>query len=156
VRVKLEVGAELDLLSPKEFKDGLRGHHDSWLAEMAQGFKEMRFNLYQVPVAGEICMGGDAVEGAQIGPREGYVWAIQRISVLGSDATDVISLTIGMAFVAHLLTANPSYHTFGKQGLILHPGELLNFVGTSIGSADITINGSVIECPGPKLWQLIK
>lgn len=155
-KIKLEIGAELDVLNSGELAKGLGESQASWFRELARGLKVIRFPqpLRAVPSGGVISIGGDAADANQLGPREGFVWMVQRISVFGDQTTDTVQLFRGSEFITRIPLTTGSFSP-GSHALLLHPGELLKVTGTGLTSASITVAGEAIEAPGPMLWKLL-
>lgn len=90
-----------------------------------------------------------------LGPPDGFAWAIQRITAAGLAAADVISVyrgvpssgTIDPSNFMNVLTGTaPSWHP-GRTGLMLQPGESIVANGTGLNAAttQVTITGEVIQ-----------
>jgi hypothetical protein len=159
-KVKLEIGAELDLLAPKDLRAELDQSAAGWFRELARGLKVIRFPqpLTATVSGGAVTIGAEQPDAPPLGPRQGFVWMIQRISVWGDQSTDDILLYRGSdsanQFIARISLATGIF-TPGSKALLLHPGEQLLFTGTGLTSTSITVNGEAIEAPGPMIWKLL-
>lgn len=164
-KAKLELGVELDLLSAPEFRQGLDHLHNGLMREMARGLKPIRLAPIQLTTAasqipgGVISVGGDTPNAQQFGPKEGYIWAVRRISFFGTVAADSISIWRGDPanrgnFVQNL-TGVVGIATFPKGALTLHPGETLAFSGTGLTSTEISISCEAIEAPAEMVYKLV-
>jgi hypothetical protein len=94
-----------------------------------------------------------------LGPRDGYAWAVQRVTAAGLAANDILSVYKGPPVsqaadptnLANILTStSPAWHP-GRTGLILQPGDTLVLAGTSLSATAVTILGEVIQM---ELWLL--
>lgn len=93
MKIKLDVGAELDLLSPGEYKDGLESLNRTWFEEMGRGLKHIRFMTHATVTAGAFAVGAPLQpDGQLLGPREGFVWSVDRITVSGLATGDTVRL----------------------------------------------------------------
>ncbi|HUY49819.1 MAG TPA: hypothetical protein VMV92_29575, partial [Streptosporangiaceae bacterium] len=92
-RVRLELGAELDLLNKGEMGD-LLDRHGSWEREAAYGMRQTDIPMMQGTVTGgsAITLGADQPSGAQCGPPAGWYWAVHRVSVDGLASGDSVKL----------------------------------------------------------------
>jgi hypothetical protein len=113
MKIRLDAGVEMDLLSPDEFSKGLEAHNRSWFEEMAAGVKHLSLPLASaVPAAGAVSIGASVQpDGTIIGPREGYVWSLERITVSGLKTGDTVQLwksSLGMERLLATLTPPPS------------------------------------------------
>lgn len=165
-KIRLELGAELDVLGKDEFEAGLNKAHTSLLSELARGLKNVRLNLVASTAGGQIAggvldVGGDDPDQPFYGPRPGFVWAVHRISIYGTAAVaagDAIKVYrgndgISSNFVCQIIA--PGMITFSKGQLMLNGGEVLAFAGVSITSTEIGISVEATEAPGPMVYKLI-
>ncbi len=164
-KIKLELGAELDILNGTEFAEGLGKAQSSLLSELARGLKSVR--VAPIPlqtvtgtIAGQtFTVGGDAPNSQQFGPREGYVWSVRRVSVYGDQSVDSIQVFRGdptqRANFICTIPLSTGRASFGKGELILHPGENLAFTGTGITSTIMSIGAEAIEAPAPMIYKLL-
>lgn len=166
-RVKLDFGAEVDILSGSEHARHTAGLPAAFAREQARGLKHFR-----VPVltgtssaAGAITLGstGSAPPAGQpgsptiSGPLRGYAWKVTRISVWGLSGTDVLSLYWGepdpRRFVHNFTATAPDWET--SRGLLLKDGDFLCLSGTITVSETITMNGEAVEAPAELIYKLI-
>lgn len=160
-KVRLEVGAELDLLSPRELDETIGKHASIW-QEAARGLKHLGLPTARGTVsAGNVTLGAglDTGDGVYLGPREGFWWRVIRVSVDGLAAGDLVKLykggIQGSRFVAGIFQANGSVFT-PSRGLILKPGDNLQLTGSGLSATGtITMSGEAIEAPGVLQWKLI-
>lgn len=99
-------------------------------------------------------VGGAAVQLLGEGPPTGFAWAVQRITVAGLAAADIVSLYRAVASTSaqtadNLLTivtgAAPTWHP-GRTGLILQDGERITAAGSGLtASGQVTLTGEVIQ-----------
>lgn len=88
-----------------------------------------------------------------LGPPDGFAWAVQRITAAGLAAADIISLYRGVPssgtvdpsnFMNVLTGTAPAWHP-GRTGLMLQPGESIVASGTGLTATQVTITGEVIQ-----------
>jgi hypothetical protein len=88
-----------------------------------------------------------------LGPRTGYAWAIQRITIGGLGADDVVSLYKGppVAVAADptnlMMVATAAAPTWspGRTGAMLFPGDTIIAAGTGLSASSVTLTGEVIQ-----------
>lgn len=87
MKVKLEVGAELDLLSPKEIDDSIQNGLASFGKMLTEGIRYGRVGINQLNSAGSLSNpnytgGYSALRNGNviIGPNPGYMWSIKNIT----------------------------------------------------------------------------
>lgn len=113
MKFRLDAGVELDLVTPSELKDAFTSHNRGWFEEMAAGVKHLSLPLAsQVPVAGTVQIGAMIQpDGPILGPRQGYVWALERVTVAGLKTGDTVQLwrsSLGFERLLATLTPPPS------------------------------------------------
>jgi len=155
-KVRLELGAELDMLSKDEM-GGLLDRHGSWEREAAYGMRQTDLPMMQGAVSGAaISLGADQAGGTQCGPPAGWYWAVHRISVDGLGASDVVKVWKDSRFICAILQSAGSFATFGKGGLTLKGGENLLVKGTGLAATGtITVYGEATSVPGPLMWKIL-
>lgn len=155
-KVKLALGAELDILSATELDQTL-GKHGAWEREAAFGLRHIDLPLLQGPVAagGALALGGDQTDGKTIGPSQGFTWSVKRLSVAGLQPNETVAIYKGNNFVCNI-AAGPSFVTFGKGALMMRPPDYLRVVGASLTAGEqITLSGEADMAPGPMIWKLL-
>jgi hypothetical protein len=177
-KLRFDVGAEADILSPDEHKKHLMSLVVAEVYERARGVKPIRFTAQGTVASTAVVIPGGAVTGEQyygsvpaIGPGDGYVWAIQRIAVypLGGTA-DVIGIfrqaaTAGggsaftiqpQSYLGQLTTTVPFWHP-GSHGLLLLPDEQITLanIGALTTTGQLTVNGEAIEVPSEMVYKLL-
>jgi hypothetical protein len=157
-KVRLELGAEFDLLTKSEMADVLAGH-GTWEREAAFGLKDIRLpRMTGVIDGGDVAIGGDAAPGvAPCGPRQGWCWKVERISVSGIAGTsDFLTIWQGDPSAGDYVTTIGSGAYHPGKGLILHPGEYITLAGTGLTSTGaLTVTGRATQVPAPLIWKLI-
>jgi hypothetical protein len=178
-KVKLELGAELDLLNKHELGDTIDAKVDAWQRYKARGLKRQPFQS-NAQVAGAALLIGDSSipqgqAGARIlGPNEGWAWKVTRISVTGFAAatTDYVKIYKGDVgagspqsdprFVDTLTFSR--WAVYPGHGCILVPGDHIviaggaAFTGSALASPDgtlWTVTGEAIAAPADQIWKLI-
>lgn len=131
-KVKLELGATLDTATKDEIRDVL-DKRDEARRRAAFGFKIMDFPLMSGTIsAGAITLGGDQPDQVMCGPKQGFAWAVHRVSVQNLTGSDTLQLFKGSNRFVCNITATVSMQTFGKGQLNLMPGDFLRVTGSSM------------------------
>jgi hypothetical protein len=157
MKIKIQAGAELDIATPDEVRREIQAVRTSWMAEVAKGDRFINFYAGSTPAAGSVTIGDLAEE--IIGPREGFVWAIKRLSVVGYDpspGTDSLALykgdvaTPSATIIAKLLRDQ----FFSGSEIVLYPGDTLLASGTVAAATKIWLTGQARELPISLAWRL--
>ena len=153
-KVKLQLGAELDLLNKGELDDALF-QHDAWVRDAAYGVKQQDIPRMIGTVSGtDITLGGDQADQPQVGPKSGWYWAVHRISVYGLASGDVVQVWNQFKYIG-LVSYNPGYITFGKGQFTMKTGDYLRVIGTGLtATGQIEVYGEAVSAPGPMMWKL--
>ena len=155
-RVKLALGAELDLLNKDELGHQLQAAN-GWEKEAAFGLRHQDLPMMRgkVTAGGILALGADQPDQSPCGPRQGWYWAVKRISVDGLATSEQVKLWKGTGFVC-AIAQTPGYVTFGKDGLVLKSGDFLRLTGASLTAGEqITLTGEAVSVPGPLMWKLL-
>ena len=164
MKVKIEVGAELDLLNKTELDHSL-GKAVGLIREQGRGLKYRRLpQLAGQAAAGALDIGGDSPagwNGNRVGPTQGNAWEIGLLSVAGLTAgatPDIVNLYIigaGSALPWWQFNGNNFAYTFGRGELILLPGETFRLAGTIAAAGTVTLFGSVrSQMPAERLGAI--
>lgn len=130
-KVRLELGAELDLLNKGELADALKAN-DKWQQDAAFGTRHQTLPRMIGSVAGGVlALGYDQPDQVYCGPREGWYWAVSRVSVDGLAVT----------------APTTNYPTVTASGNITDPGASTTIA--SISAASLTA-----VAPAGSLWQV--
>jgi hypothetical protein len=158
MKVKIQAGAELDLLSPKEFNDGLTAAMKSWQGELARGgvFRDIQLSGI-VNAAGAVEIGGPSVAQG-IGPDPGFMWSIRRLYVQGLADGDAVTVyrnnTQPRDAVRPIPFAAP-YAGFHPNEFVLKAGDKLVIAGVSLTvAAEIIVTGAAKEVPEFMSWAM--
>lgn len=155
-QVKLALGATLDTLSKGELDKTLAARDAKSRAD-AVGFKIMDFPVMRGQIAtGAITLGGDQADQILVGPKQGFVWAVHRVSILNLASTDAVSLYKGSnRFICNISGSGTSMQTFGRGQLTLSPGDFLRIIGTGMqGTGQITVYSEGFNVPAPMIIKL--
>lgn|SRR5487761_941095 len=157
-KVRLRLDNEIDILTKSELDDSLDKQH-GWEREAAFGLRHQDLpRMYGTPNAGTLNLGGDQPDQPMCGPGQGWYWAVKRVSVDGLSVAapaDAVRLYKETKFVCWI-TAQPGFVTFGKDGLILKPGDFLRIVGTGlVATGQIEVFGEAVSVPGPLMWKIL-
>jgi hypothetical protein len=155
-KVRLELGAELDLLSRNEM-DGLLDKHSSWEREAAFGLRhqDLPRMMGSTDASGNLNLGGDQPEQPFCGPKEGWYWAVSRVSVDGLASSESVKLYKDTRFVCSISQATGTA-TFGMRELVLKPGDFLRVIAAGLtASEQLTVTGECVSVPGPFMWKIL-
>lgn len=154
-KVQLQLGATLDTASKQEIKDVL-AERDARVRAEAVGFKIMDFPRMSATISnGALAIGGDQPDQGICGPKQGFAWAVHRVSVLGLAANDVVQLYKGSNRFVCNIGATTGMQTFGKGQLSLMPGDFLRVVGASLSATGlIEVFSEGFNVPAPMIHKL--
>lgn len=114
--------------------------------------------VYATPTAGTVVLG--TVQ--PVGPNEGYVWSIRRLTASGlgtGTSPDVLNIyrngTQGQAIWQ--LNGNNFGYSFGPTEMLLLAGERLQAasVGSLVSTSQIVLTGDAIEVPRAMIGKLV-
>lgn len=160
-KVKLDFGAELDVLTQRELDDSLSRAHGRAAYAMLRGIRYRRLpQLTGEAASGVLVLGAT---GGQViaGPESGLAWSLRRIYVNGLTAgatPDVVALyrngTAGQPIWQ--ISGDVPQQTFGRLEAVLQGGETLIVasLGTFAATGPITVSGELIEIPSEMLAKL--
>jgi hypothetical protein len=164
VRVNLQLGAELDVLTKDEARAALDGALANWQAEFARGRRYRRFSAQAAVVGGAITI-GPGVDGDGLGPDEGFVWSVKRLTVSGfSAANDTVDLflndrsgtTLVEPGIARAGSSTGGVRKWGSNQLVLQAGDrlLISGAGLAVETTRIVVAGQTLEAPAALIWSL--
>jgi hypothetical protein len=162
-KVRLQAGAEFDLLNKDELSSALSDQSTADQLARLHGIKHMRLPEVLVGTVASSAISLDGNTGPYpLGPRSGYAWAIKRLIVSGltSGATpDVVNLYKGGPGAGVPLwqfNGNNFGYTFGKLEMTLYGGETLSLKnsGSIAATGQISLGGELIECPAELIGKL--
>jgi hypothetical protein len=121
--------------------------HDLWWAPI----RPLQANPQtQTAVAGTIVL----TDAETWGPKTGYFWAIQRLTVAGLTGTDAVTIYKGSTAgalaavpqnqVSAALTAATCYFNPGRTTLVMQPGDFLTVYGTGLASTSVTVSADLV------------
>lgn len=159
-KVRFDVGATADIMSPGEHSASLRHVLGDMERERVRGRKHMRFQMSAVPSGGAVTIG----TGTQpVGPDAGYAWSISRLTASGLTASATTPDELNIYFnnatgVAEWqLTGNNWAYTFGKCELTMYGGDIL--IAASTGSfaatGTIIVRGEARQVPQEMLGEFL-
>lgn len=132
-----------------------------------EGIKYFRMpRLYATPANGTVVLGeawsGQAYTGQFIGPNQGYVWSIRRLTANGlgtGTSPDLLNIyrNDSSADPMWQLNGNNWGYSFGPTEMLLLPGEKLvaASLGSLVSTSQITLTGDVNELPQAMLGKLV-
>lgn len=166
-KYEFKLGAYMDLLDKNELERALEKQTEALIVD-ARGVKHFYFSAQGLIASGAVAIPGpnSSVTEAQLqqpnlGPEDGYVWAIQRVTIDGLTVnTDVITFYRNIASPNnHLYSVSmpplESRHP-GGHGSILRGGDQLIAVGSGLTSTGtLTLTGEAIEVPAEMIAKLV-
>lgn len=155
----LRAGATVDLLNHHELRKTLAEQIAQTQAEFAIGVKPMRFQATGTVSGAAVTIPAAQNMQLKLGPSEGFIWKVERISAYGLATGDVLqvhrTVTDGSAFLGNL-TAAQGYLHIGGEGMLLYGGEFLTLTGSSLtATGQLVVNGEGIEVPSLMLWKIV-
>jgi hypothetical protein len=162
---KLAAGATIDTLTHKELDTVLRTVQRDWFQQVARGDRYRRFYASETISGGAISIGGADSRDDNLGPSDGFVWAVKRIAVSGlttNTGTPLTSSTEPVALFINDESASTCVHpnlqgfaAFDQDTLVLYPGDRLFITATGLTKTGIvTISGQARELPMPLAYRL--
>lgn len=161
----LAAGKKIDILNQKELRAALDAATRDWFNQVARGDRYRRISGDALIAGGGVVIGGATARDANLGPAEGFVWAVQRLAIGGlttETGTPLVAVTEpvqlflnddGPASLVH--PAITGFWDFGQYSLVLYPGDTLLVKGTGLTSTGrVTVTGQVRELPMPLAWRL--
>jgi len=90
---------------------------------------------------------------SDLGPRSGYAWAVQRITIGGLATNDSVSIykgpgiaqTVDPTNLVTVVTAAAPTWAPGRTGCMIFPGDTLIAAGTGLAASAITLTGEIIQ-----------
>lgn len=162
MKAKLQAGVELDILSPEEFRDGMRGAFQDWVTQSMIGPKRIDiFGVGTVDSAGNLAIGGENADLNQgnMGPDNGMVWSIKWLSTSGLKAGDTLSIYRGSNTASRFVRSDLSgYQSYGSDQLVLRGGIRLLITGATLATPAntvVTVTGQAWELPQTMLYRLL-
>lgn len=160
-KVRLDFGAELDVLTQDELNRSLAGYYDAVERARVRGVRYRRMPQLTGQVAAAAILLGATGGQVQAGPDSGLAWSVRRIYVSGLTAgatPDVVGLYINGTGGQPLwqISGNDPGDTFGRLELTLLGGETLVVanIGALTATGAITVSGELIELPQEMLGKL--
>jgi hypothetical protein len=155
MKTRLRLDAEIDLLNKGELDDAL-DRSSSWEREAAFGLRHQDLpRMIGTPSGGTLNLGADQPEGTWCGPKEGWYWAVSRISVDGLASGDAVKVYKDTKFVGWI-TYQPGMATFGIRELVLKPGDFLRVTGSGLtATGQVEMYGECVSVPGPLMWKVL-
>lgn len=157
--VEFKPGAKFNFLDHHELGTALSNHTASWFKEMARGLKHMVLPA-QLGTVASSAISIPALGTQPVGPQPGFVWAIQRLSIVGLSTNDVVGIYRNTAdpmnYLGQLTATSPSVYP-GDKGMLLKDGDRLVFanIGSLSATGQLVVTGEFIECAEIDIWKLI-
>lgn len=155
----LELGSTLDTLDRGELREELAVQTQEGYRQLARGVKYLRLQ----PTTAAIAANAFSLDGSRtgLGPREGFIWSIMRLSVAGlaTGATPDVANVYRNAPAGNAVwqfNGNNFITTFSKLQLLLLPGETLSLasVGVVNATGSVTLSGDYVEVASEEIFKL--
>lgn len=169
MRAKLDFGAEIDLFNKDEFDSGLREFEHRWMERsriQEAGKKHLNLPIMRGTADnnGGITIGStETPDQVPVGPREGFVWQVVRLSVGVMGSSETIALYKGEVgndrFVAVINGGSGGGLWSSSHGLLLHPGDHLvlatrQLAGGLAANKAYSVTGEVYQTPAEMVGKL--
>lgn len=146
--MEIQAGAKLDLASPGEVRSIVDEAFRGWQVELARGTRYRRAGALPVATgAGALSLSPSD----NIGPAEGMVWSVGRITVTGLTAAETITAYVNdtsALFAVFTFTATINAVFPSERGLMLNPGDRIVLSGAGL-TAGKQYGVSVEACEVP-------
>lgn len=156
MKTKIQAGSEIETLTKDELTDVMTTIRKDWYNQVARGDAWPRFHSQGTISAGVVTIGGDEATDVALGPRDGFMWAVQRIAIDGLSSTE--SLAFYLNHTSPAVIVHPriiGFQSFGQYDVVMKPGDQMVFTGTGLSSTGtVTITGQAREVPMPLAWRL--
>lgn len=125
--VKIQAGAELDLLNKEELGSALDKHAEDFDKMLSEGIEYMRssFPLFNIPSRGtDNGYAGGIYELG--GPEPGFIWSVKNISFIGLNSVNPLNLLIngtGYSDIIHQGLVNTGTIYPGENGFVVKGGQ---------------------------------
>ena len=158
---RFDLGTTFETLTQDELGQELHRAAQISQQEMARSVKYMRFGPFSTSVASNAFKFDGTTLG--IGPREGFVWTIRRMSIdgLNSGATpDIANIyrnNVGTGPRVWQFNGNNFAYTFGKTELLLLGGETVSLVsaGSIAATGTILWSADYLEVAAEEIFKLL-
>jgi hypothetical protein len=155
---KIDAGKQIETVTPAELEGSLK----AWMVDAAKGLRIVQIQAQGTANAttGAVRVGGHVtLTGGKVGPKAGFVWAVQRLAVRIADTPAAYNLYINANnpnnFVRDVSGAMNGYCSFGKSELVLLQDDALVFTANADAGAVVSITGAAIEAPVGLLYKLL-
>jgi hypothetical protein len=157
----LQLGSTVETLTPGELRNELAATSQEIFRQFGRGVKYLRFG----PLASSLSVGGGGtltIDGSSVqglGPREGFVWTVRRITVAGLAAgatpdTALLYRNNPGGIPVWKFDGTDPIQRFGKLEMMLLGGETLSLVATVAGATQVTISGDVLEVAAEEVSKI--
>lgn len=162
MKVRLQAGAELDLLNSREMEDVLSRVLIGWRAEISRGVRFRQFTGRGIVAAGTWTISPTDADDNVLGPDPGMLWSVTQVAVSGTGivaGTDLFSLYLDEITPTRLIQNRLGLSGTGQWdigGLVLGGGSKLAAAGPGTGAgSEVWLAGRAVELPVQLAWQLL-
>lgn len=148
MKVKIQAGAELDLLTEEELRRTLA----SWLTELHRGARFVRRVAQGVADAS----GDIVIAPVDFGPEAGFVWDVRRVSCWADGNGLAIPMYANEITPTNFVgLSGDQSETLTRGSLVLNPNERLVLGGAAPANQTVSVNLQAWEVPSQLAWQLL-
>ena len=154
MKAQLKAGAELDFLSPEEFRKGLSDSHGALLDKLGAGVKFIRTTAQK----NSDNAGNFAVS---VGPPSGFIWSVRALAVdlLGTNSSNIYINQIGnLQQVIQAKQVNTGWTFLPSETVILYPDDQLIAANAGVAATPNSVQGflvAAIQVPVGHEFQLL-
>jgi hypothetical protein len=155
--------AAVDILTAKELNECMAHNFDLEQRDRYRGVKLLDLPIVTITAAGTTTTIAHTPPGQQLGPEEGFIWRIGRITVSSSGVdTGAVTLYRGSDptqldprhQVDNTLKIGQAYYP-GSRGLYLKGSTFLYLSATTVAANTYVVTGQVVEVPAEMMGKIL-
>lgn len=155
--------ASVDLVTASEINQVMANRFDNYLRDKYRGVKLLKLPIVIVTASGTLTTISHTPPGQALGPDQGYVWRVGRVTVSSSGSdTGAVTLYAGSDTsqtdprhqIDNTLKVGQGYYP-GSRGLYLTPGEFLYFSAVTVAANTYVVTGSYVEVPAEMIGKIL-
>lgn len=156
-KYEMKLGAKLDIPSAPELRQVLHSEFAEWFQEMNRGVDWLQFSgSANVAADGTLTLGGssDPMSAGNLGPRDGFVWSMKRLAVVGLAPADAVTIYNGHPAPSAYI-ASSAAGGVDTDAWVLYPGDSVLVTGTGlVAGTQVTVTGQVKQVPVAAIWKI--
>lgn len=151
MKMKLQAGMDIDLLTESEVRGALADFATDWVKEMLRGVKFRKAGGQAQKAAGVFSIDGSTQTG-DMGPAPGMIWSVTNVALGGGgfvQGTDLVSIFHGDNSSLNVVRSGVTRDASFPIGvLVVGPGDYLTVAGAATGAAnDVAVTLLCAEVP---------